>query len=37
MSKKGGYKKTGVDVRYSDESVARFINAVMLEDRKSVV
>ncbi len=36
MSKKGGYKRIGVDFRYGDESVARFINAVMLDGKKAV-
>ena len=36
MPKKGGYKRIGVDFRYGDESVARFINAVMLDGKKAV-
>lgn len=36
MSKKGSYKRVGVDFRYGDESVARFINAVMLDGKKEV-
>lgn len=36
MSKKGGYKGVAVDHRYNDESVARFINAVMLDGKKDV-
>lgn len=36
MSKKGGYKSVGVDYRYNDESVARFINAVMLDGKKDI-
>ncbi|ABB23066.1 30S ribosomal protein S7 [Pelodictyon luteolum] len=36
MSKKGGYKGVQVDHRYNDESVARFINAVMLDGKKDV-
>ena len=36
MSKKGSYKSVGVDFRYGDESVARFINAVMLDGKKDV-
>ncbi|MGB0130668.1 30S ribosomal protein S7 [Chlorobium sp.] len=36
MSKKGSYKSVGVDFRYGDESVARFINAVMLDGKKEV-
>ncbi len=36
MPKKVGYKRIGVDFRYGDESVARFINAVMLDGKKAV-
>lgn len=36
MPKKVGYKRIGVDFRYRDESVARFINAVMLDGKKAV-
>lgn len=36
MPKKGGYKGVAVDSRYKDESVARFINAVMLDGKKDV-
>lgn len=36
MPKKVGYKRVGVDFRYGDESVARFINAVMLDGKKAV-
>nr|Q3APG9.1 RecName: Full=Small ribosomal subunit protein uS7; AltName: Full=30S ribosomal protein S7 [Chlorobium chlorochromatii CaD3] len=36
MSKLRSYKKIGGDYRYGDESVARFINAVMLDGKKAV-
>ncbi|TLU88165.1 MAG: 30S ribosomal protein S7 [Chlorobium sp.] len=36
MSKKGSYKRIGGDFRFGDESVARFINAVMLDGKKAV-
>lgn len=36
MSKKNSYKRIGGDFRYNDESVARFINAVMLDGKKVV-
>jgi small subunit ribosomal protein S7 len=36
MSKKSSYKRIGGDLRYNDESVARFINAVMLDGKKAV-
>ncbi len=36
MSKKGSYKSVSGDFRYGDESVSRFINAVMLDGKKDV-
>ncbi|NTW10225.1 MAG: 30S ribosomal protein S7 [Chlorobiaceae bacterium] len=36
MSKKNSYKRITGDFRYNDESVARFINAVMLDGKKVV-